>query len=343
MALSGRRFTGGTMSGHQPVPVASSAHTTHEIIARQHTGSVPLSDELRSGRVLVAVTGGTDANGAVAIAHAIERRYGSGVLAIQVMDTSVVALPAPLSSAFTMARSLVGDAPYAEDAMARRRQFAEITGVPNEWPVHVSVGTPSEEILRYARKEGVALIAMGLRRHGIAHRVLDDETTLTVARHARATVLGVVPDLRGLPRRAIVGVDFGPASVHAAHAALDLLARPVSHEGAALRLVYVDRHAGTDPEADTAGSALIARLGVHAAFEQLVQQLDAPANVRVDCITLYGSPAQELLALATETESDLIAVGSLRHERVERWILGSVTTAVIRDGRCSVLVIPPHR
>jgi nucleotide-binding universal stress UspA family protein len=117
----------------------------------------------------------------------------------------------------------------------------------------------------------------------------------------------------------------------------------VSHEGAALHLVYVARRVGSDPEPETAGSVLIARLGVHAAFEQLVQELDAPANVRVDCTTLYGSPAQELLAFATETESDLIAVGSLRHERVERWILGSVTTDVIRDGRCSVLVIPPHR
>jgi len=342
MALSGRRFTGGPMSGQQAIPAGSSPGPAREIIEKWHSG-IPLSDRLRSGRVLVAVTGGTDAGGAIALTHAIERRYGSGVLAIQVMDTSVVALPAPLPSAFTMARGLIGDAPYAEDARARQREFAEITGVPNEWPVHVSVGTPSEEILRYARTEGVALIAMGLRRHGIAYRVLDDETTLTVARHARATVLGVVPDLRGLPRRAIVGVDFGPASVRAARAALDLLARPVSHEQAALYLVYVDHRVDTHAEPETVGSAVIARLGVHAAFEQLVRELDAPANVRVECITRYGSPAPELLAVAGETESELIAVGSLRHERVERWILGSVTTDVIRDGRCSVLVIPPHR
>ena len=74
--------------------------------------------------------------------------------------------------------------------------------------------------------------------------------------------------------------SFGPASVVAARAALDLLARPVSHEGAALRLVYVDRRAGAEPEPETAGSELISRLGVHAAFQQLVEQLDAPANVR---------------------------------------------------------------
>jgi nucleotide-binding universal stress UspA family protein len=329
------------MSDHPAIATESSSRTSAELNGNAPAGDISLAERLRSGRVLVAVTGGADSEGAIAIAHAIERRYGSAVLAIQVLDTSTMALPAPLSSAFTMARELISDAPYAEDALARRRQFAEITGAPNEWPVRISVGTPSGEILRYARKEGVALIAMGLRRHGFAHRVLEDETTLTVARHAEAMVLGIVPNLRGLPRRVIVGVDFGPASIRAARAALDLVARPASHAGAALRLVYVDRHSPDPWEAGTAGGAVIARLGVHAAFEQLVKELDAPAHVRVDCITLYGSPADELLALATETESDLIAVGSLRHERVERWILGSVTTEIIRDGRCSVLVIPP--
>jgi nucleotide-binding universal stress UspA family protein len=53
--------------------------------------------------------------------------------------------------------------------------------------------------------------------------------------------------------------------------------------------------------------------------------------------------AEELLACADESRADLIAIGSLRHERLERWILGSVTTDIVRDGRCSVLVIPPPR
>ena len=77
------------------------------------------------------------------------------------------------------------------------------------------------------------------------------------------------------------------------------------------------------------------------AFEQLVRELAAPPSVRVECVVRHGLTARELLACAEESRSDLIAVGSLRHERLERWILGSVTTEVIRDGRCSVLVIPP--
>jgi nucleotide-binding universal stress UspA family protein len=108
-----------------------------------------------------------------------------------------------------------------------------------------------------------------------------------------------------------------------------------------LRLVYVDRSGVEGRREDTAGEALIKRLGVDSAFEQLVRELAAPPGVHVECVTRHGVPAAELLACADESRADLIAIGSLRHERLERWILGSVTTEIVRDGRCSVLVIPP--
>lgn len=301
-----------------------------------------LGDQIRHGRVLVAVTGGPDTVAPVAVARALQQRYATAVSAIQVMDTSDMALPAPLPSAFTLARELIGDAPYAADSLARQQQFAEILGEPNDWPVHISVGTPAQEILRHAEAHGSALIVMGLRRHGVVDRVLHDETTLTVARRAHATVLGVVPGLRGLPRTAVIGVDFGPASILAARAALDVLAPSAPGAPATLRLAYVDLNLGEGAREEPSGEALIRRLGIAAAFEQLVRKLDAPPTVTVDWTVLHGQPGTELLAFATESAADLIAVGSLRHERVERWILGSVTTQIIRDGRCSVLVIPPE-
>jgi nucleotide-binding universal stress UspA family protein len=310
-------------------------------VAAEWPADTSLGDQLRHGRLLVAVTGRPDTTAPVTVAAALERCYGAAVSAIQVIDISDAALPTPLPSAFTLARDLIGDAPYAEDARARRQQFADLLGEPNEWSVHVALGTPAPEILRYAEAQGVALIVMGLRHHGVADRVFHDETTLTVARRGHATVLGVVPSLRGLPRTAIVGVDFGPASIRAARAALDVLATPAAGAPVALRLVYVSPYGGGTEREETVGEALIRRLGVAAAFEQLVRELDAPPDVKVDWTVLYGQPGTELLAFATECGTDLIAVGSLRHERLERWIVGSVTTEIVRDGRCSVLVIPP--
>ncbi len=296
-----------------------------------------LGEQLRGGALLVAVTGGVDTAAPVAVAAALEDRYAPNVSAIQVIDISDAPLLAPLPSMFTLARDMIGDAPYAEDARARRRQFSELLGRPNEWPVHIGLGTPAHEILRCAERHGAALIVMGLRRHGAVDRVLHDETTLTVARRAHGAVLGLVPELRGLPRTAVVGVDFGPASLRAARAALDVLARPGS-----LRLVYVDANVFSGTREETAGEALIHRLGVEAAFERLVRQLAAPPEVAVDWTVAQGPVGNALLALAEESSADLVAVGSLRHERLERWLLGSVTTEIVRDGRCSALVIPPR-
>ena len=273
-----------------------------------------LGDQLMSCPIVVAVSGEADGATAARVASALEHRFGSRVSAVQVLDVSDLPLPIPLPTAFTVARELIGDAPYAADVRARREQFSNWLGAPNEWPVHVAVGAPAHQILRYAEHQGAALIVMGLRHHGIVDRVLHDETVLTVARLARGVVLAVAPTLHGLPRRAVVGIDFGPASIQAARSALDVLARPAPSRPVALRLVYVDRSGVDGAHEDTGGEALIKRLGVAAAG---------------------------LLACAEESQADLIAVGSLRHERIERWILGSVTTEIIRDGRCSVLVIPP--
>jgi nucleotide-binding universal stress UspA family protein len=303
-----------------------------------------LAEQLRQGgTVLVAAKEGPASAASVLVAAALGRRYGAAVEAIQVLDITNAALPAPLPGIFTLARTLIGDEPYAADALARRHEFTALLGEPNEWPVHIALGTPAQEILRYAERQGIALIVMGLRRHSLADRVFRDETTLTVARRARAMVLAVVPELRGLPRTAVVGVDFGPASVRAARAALDVLAQPAEGASASLILAHVDPHPADPPREGTAGGELVRRLGVAAAFEQLVRELNAPSTVKVESTVLRGAAAQRLVEFAAERSAELIAVGSQRHERLDRWILGSVTTEIVRDGRCSVLVIPPRR
>jgi nucleotide-binding universal stress UspA family protein len=299
-----------------------------------------LGAQLRHGTIVVAVDGGAEGAGPVLVAEALQQRFGSAVSAVQVMDLSGVPLPTPLPSVFTLARDLIGDAPYANDARARHRQFSDWIGMRNDWPVHIALGTPASEILRYAERDRAGLIVMGLRRHGIVDRVLRDETTLTVARRARGAVMGAVPTLHGLPHTAVVGVDFGPASIRAARAALDVLGPSTSTRPASLRLVYVDR-AGSGIREKTEGETVVERLGVAAAFTELTTELNAPSWVTIECVVRRGTPAEELLSYAEEVNADLLAVGSLRHERIERWVLGSVTTEVIRDGRCSVLVIPP--
>jgi nucleotide-binding universal stress UspA family protein len=54
-----------------------------------------------------------------------------------------------------------------------------------------------------------------------------------------------------------------------------------------------------------------------------------------------GDPASEILAHATESEADLLVLGTHGHRAFERWILGSVTERVARKAECSVLGVPP--
>jgi nucleotide-binding universal stress UspA family protein len=55
------------------------------------------------------------------------------------------------------------------------------------------------------------------------------------------------------------------------------------------------------------------------------------------------NPAQAILEYADEIGSDLITAGSVQHSRLDRWMVGSVSGELVRDGRRSVLVVPPRR
>ena len=76
------------------------------------------------------------------------------------------------------------------------------------------------------------------------------------------------------------------------------------------------------------------------AFARLIRELAPPPYLRIDSTVLTGAPGQALLDFATDSEADLIAIGHVRRERAGPVPLGSVTRALIRASRFSVLVTP---
>jgi nucleotide-binding universal stress UspA family protein len=297
----------------------------------------PLS--LRGRPILVATDGSRQATAAVRVAAALADARGALPEVLQVFDSRVFAPPSPLPGLIALTDDLLGETPHEGQKRELRVAIDELLGSPRDWPIHVRIGTPAGAIVREAERAGAALIVVGLRHHGTVDRVLRDETTLHVARAAHVPVLGVAPTLVGLPGRVVVGVDFSRASVRAARAALTLLA-----DGGTLVLAYARPPIDVTSEADE-GAETIQAQGVPAAFDRLRAELLAgdhlPPGVAIEPVVLPGDPAAELRALAERSGADLIAVGSHRHETVERWLLGSVTTELVRDGRVSVLVVPP--
>jgi len=224
-----------------------------------------------------------------------------------------------------------------DDAAMRalRADVDAAVGYVTSWPLQLATGTPAEAICREAHYRAAGMIVMGLRHHDTLDRVLREETTLLVVRRGGIPVLAVTPLLADLPRRVVVAVDFSRGSLRAARAACSIVA-----EGGTLSLVHVQPEVDSRCEELDGLQASYAQ-GVVGALARLASELRVPAGVTVDTVVLRGAPAGALLDFSERADAELIAVGSQGHEITQRPGPGSVTTGLVRDGRCSLLVTPP--
>jgi len=253
-----------------------------------------------------------------------------------VLETRGAPIPPPLDAAFQLMDEVVGPGVHAEQEQAVSLGLKATLGHSVDWPVRMGVGAPATAIVREARRIGASMIVLGLRRHGRTDRVINDETTLNVIRTAPCPVFGVVPDLKQLPKHGLAAVDFSSASSSAANVVRAVIAR----EGR-LTLAYVPPSVVYSPDD---GEGVIHSLGVEAGFERARREL-VRDGLTIDHVVLHHESEQQvserLLEYAEDASVDVIAMGSARRSRVDRWMLGSVSTDLVRNGRYSVLVVPP--
>jgi nucleotide-binding universal stress UspA family protein len=65
----------------------------------------------------------------------------------------------------------------------------------------------------------------------------------------------------------------------------------------------------------------------------------APHDVHFFVHARIGKPAEEILFLASEVGADLIMVGTHDHTPLERFLVGSTATRVMREAGCPVIVV----
>ena len=323
-----------------PVTMSNSSSTQNAQPA-ERLGTAPLVRRplhLSGRAVLLATDGSPCAVAAARIAHALAAQYHAQVHVLSVVDARPAPIPPPLDVALAMGDA-VGGAGIHRDQQEDVR--AELSGALAEavaWPVRIMLGTPSAAIVREAHRIGAVLIIVGLRRHGRLDRAMNDETTLNIMRTAACPVLGIVAEQTDLPRRILAALDFSEGSLVALRAG-----RAVAGSGARLVLAYVQPSNGFLADE---GEATIHDLGVQAGFEKLARDV-ADEGMAVDRVVLHHAPSQSvgqaLLEYADEANCDLITAGSVQHSRVDRWMVGSVSTEMVRDGRRSVLIVPPRR
>ena len=292
-----------------------------------------------SGRAVLFATDGSPSSIAGAhVALDLARKYHAVIHVASVVDTRGTAVPPPLDLALALGDAVVGRSVRAEQTEEVRARLAVEIGEPVNWPVRVMLGSPATSIVKEAQRVGAVLIVMGLHRHGRVDRAVHDETTLNVIRHASCPVLGVTEETRALPTRILIAMDFSEASVITTRTA-----QSIAGDHPVVVLAYVARPGVLGLEE---GEAVVHELGVATAFERVERDLKQD-DVTFEHIVLHQATerttAESLLEHADSARCDLIAAGSVRRGRLDRWRMGSVSRDLVRDGRRSVLVTPPAR
>jgi len=136
-------------------------------------------------------------------------------------------------------------------------------------------------------------------------------------------------------------VDFSPAS----RVALERAAELARGSGAELMLIHVYEPRPRPLKTDTlvADAELLDQAPVELERELTAwRDVARKASARpVDCAFLRGDPTAEIVRFAGEGRYDLLVLGTHGRTELEHAAFGSVAEKVVREARCSVLVVRP--
>ena len=214
------------------------------------------------------------------------------------------------------------------------RELMGFAGSGDNWTHEVALGRPAKVITRIAEERCADLIVVGKHEHSLMDRISGGETTLQVMRLATVPVLAVSGDLDSV-QSIVVATDFSVASARAAKAALQLLGR-----SGAMYIVYVEPPVELLPKGFAVSGDTRYPGDVVVWFRRFIESLAAPPGVTVEGIVLNGKPVAAVVEFAERIGASLVAAGSHGHSRMERFLLGSVSTGLVRNAQCAVLVAP---
>ncbi len=195
----------------------------------------------------------------------------------------------------------------------------------------VVMGRPASSIISVAECRGAHLIVAGRTSHNPVELLLGGETTLQMMRLSDVPVLAVSSASEAL-NKVVVATDFSESSVKAACLAADLMGG-----SGTMHLVYVD-----EPQDVVAGVPVTyeghSPSDIVAWFRRTSASLTRSPSLRIEPTVLTGKPVQVLLDFSERVGAGMIAAGSHGYSRMERLLLGSVSTGLVRNSRCPVLV-----
>jgi len=257
----------------------------------------------------------------------------------QIKVLSVVESWLPPPSALEIIEHIDRDQEYL--ALARRGGM-RLVSMEQGWEVkpESGAGSPATVIIEKADEWGADLIVVGSHGHTALGRFFFGSVSQKVLHEARRSVRVARGRIEepGAPVRLIVGVDGSKG----AEAAVEAVAARKWPAGSEARIVNATWEA---PQLNSyrVGSQIIAWIieetaRVKKMIDEAVGKLSA-AGLKTDAVMKVEEPKRLLIAEAESWGADCIFVGARGMGRVERFLLGSVSSAVAARAHCSVEVV----
>lgn len=231
---------------------------------------------------------------------------------------------------------------------------SKIASLPHASEVRVTIdivtGRPDVDIAERAEIEGAGLVLVGLHNR-LLEENLPIEGTIDedIIRTSSAPVLLVKDKPRGPYRTVIIGVDFSAYSRLAMRTAIRIA------PNADIHLVHAFHASSPRPllsklsDSMTHGPLAAAdrrRLEIFVEQEMAILRNAAPSegllHNRLHSHSREGYPHDIIKHEAQRLGADLIVLGTHGRIGLQRTLLGSVSTDVINDRICDVLVVRPY-
>ena len=287
------------------------------------------------GPILLATDGTSQSGASIVAARLLAEQLGVPLEVVTVLE--------PETAYGVMLGGTPIYIPEVEDARRAARvsrvleyvsRFSGGAAPPN---IHIRFGAIAEEIAEVARDRSATMIVVGAAPHQRVNRIVAGERVVHVLRASRVPVLSVPPGFEALPRNVLAAIDFSPASIRAAQAALLFLGK-----GGTLTLLHVlSPLLGDAPLRDIKGRNPVD--SIQTLFEQARAELQpfVPDHVTIETRVRTGDDADGIVGCANSIGADLIVVGTHGPRLLERVFLGSVASSVIHSAAQAVLAVPP--
>lgn len=291
-------------------------------------------------KILVATDGSADAAAACEFLRALPLPKGSTLHITSVVDDSAFN---GYESFWTVVEQFrKAERAHADQALQEAYEILAREGL--ELQTTIRDGNPVKEILRAAEEVDADLVVVGSKGLTGLEGFLMESVARTIVRRCERPVL-LARQPRNNVCQALVATD---GSEHASNA-VRFAARLPLPLGAERTLVHVIRPYRPfpdcfllDPREHQAAVEGVRRKQEENGADLLAvaQQHLAFLGVPPETALRTGDPATEILRIGEERGVDLIVAGARGVGKLEGLLIGSVADHLLKDARCSVLIVP---